>query len=327
MPPPTARRGKPVTLAVAEVVVLPQLQMRNEGLNKEHAEDIAEHLRKRGAKPPPRVHVYRVDGKGDVLVSGFHRHEGYRLAGKKHIPALLYVGTWADAVVAAAAANQEHLALKPSLASKRRAVRMILRVHPQWSDRRIAAETGCSHPFVADVREKSSGNVSTREGSDGRKVTVKEKPLPDPEPVGVECADDWRDEPLAEAKFTVEKRVQDALDEAGVFTVRHLLARLSTGDTMGLRESDWRDLKDEAEEEKPEPPRKGRQKPPANGQPVGFDWKRLDASYGAFVRDIAAAATAHPGEARSAEFATLEKLAEDALSTWRRWRDRLTKRS
>lgn len=45
-----------------------------------------------------------------------------------------------------------------SNAAKREAVRAALLAHPEKSDRAIAAEVRCTHPFVAKIREELSGN-------------------------------------------------------------------------------------------------------------------------------------------------------------------------
>ena len=56
---------------------------------------------------------------------------------------------------------------------KRKWAEWFLRRHPEWSDSRVAAEVGLTHPTVAKVREKleSDGEVvkfTTRIGKDGK---------------------------------------------------------------------------------------------------------------------------------------------------------------
>jgi hypothetical protein len=87
------------------------------------------------------------------------------------------VGTWADALWAAAAANQEHdkVGRRRTNLDKRRAVTLALRARPQASNRAIAKQVRVSHTHVNNVKQeiaeeerdeaefqaRCGGNVST----------------------------------------------------------------------------------------------------------------------------------------------------------------------
>lgn len=121
----------------------------------------------------PPLDVFH-DGSRFVLVDGFHRFFAEKRAGRSEAWCNVHQGTVADAVMFAARANQSH-GIRRTNADKRRAVRMVLRVNVDWSDRRIAEHVGVGHQMVATTREafqvdesSTCGEPTVRKGIDGK---------------------------------------------------------------------------------------------------------------------------------------------------------------
>ena len=160
-------------LRIDQIETVRELQAREE-MCVEHVTDIRQAV---DAKIKlPRVVVYQVTDRDNTYycVDGMHTIAGFQLAGKKTIPAMLHVGTWVEARMAAAGANTGHHALKRTHADKRRAIRMALETSPYWSDGAIARHVGVSDKTVADVRPtvqpriSGVGAPSERVGADGK---------------------------------------------------------------------------------------------------------------------------------------------------------------
>lgn len=191
--------GRPVTLNVSLLNTDPRLQMRKDGEEEEHAEAIAIAI-KNGAKVP-RIKVMRVqpeerDANNRLpdpvfyVVDGRHTLKGWIKLGKKNVPCSVQAGTWAEAVIAAASANQEHLGLRRTNADKRKAVEAILELPDahQWTNSRIAQQIGVSGEFVRqcrptvdkhhweDPQPDLAPKPKTRTGADGRQYPVDRKP-------------------------------------------------------------------------------------------------------------------------------------------------------
>lgn len=150
------KQPKTVYLNITDLVIDPQLQMREQGLNDEHVNDLVEAIKQ--DKVLPKVQIRRIKDRGDFVTDGFHTVEAHRVAGCSKVPVNIRNGTWEDAVMDAAIANQEHHALKRSNKDKRRAVQMFLSVCPNWSGAKIAQELGVSDTLVNDVRKEHSNN-------------------------------------------------------------------------------------------------------------------------------------------------------------------------
>lgn len=122
----------------------------------------------------PPVEVYRLPPGRLVLVDGFHRNAARERLGLTTFVARVVAGTWAQAQERAARANVEHgKSLRP--VERRRAVAVLLRLHPDWADNRIAcALSGAvSAPTVGAVRQEleAGGELPYQEkllGLDGR---------------------------------------------------------------------------------------------------------------------------------------------------------------
>ena len=122
----------------------------------------------------PPVTVYEVDGKL-LLADGFHRHAAAVMLGKRTIPAELLHGNFTDALDFASSVNLFH-GLPLTRAERRRAVEVKLRLHHDWSDRRMAEELGVSRELVAKTRKMlieghQIPNNPGRVGADGKMYT------------------------------------------------------------------------------------------------------------------------------------------------------------
>lgn len=119
----------------------------------------------------PPITVFEVEGQW-VLADGFHRHAAAVTLGRKTIPAEVREGTYTDALDFVASVNLFH-GLPLTRAERRRAVDVKLRIHHDWSDRRMAEELGVSRELVAKTRRSlieanQIPNNPGRVGADGK---------------------------------------------------------------------------------------------------------------------------------------------------------------
>ena len=119
----------------------------------------------------PPVTVFEVEGRW-LLTDGFHRHASALKLGRRMIPADVREGTMADALDFVSGVNAFH-GLPWTRAERRRAVEVKLRLHPDWSDRRLAEDLGAGRDLVGRVRKAlvEAGQLSgstERIGSDGK---------------------------------------------------------------------------------------------------------------------------------------------------------------
>ena len=120
--------------------------------------DYAEAM-KAGKKFPPLL-IFS-DGKSHYLADGFHRLYAAQELKLVKIACEVRSGSRADARLAACGANQEH-GLQRSNPDKRRAVQVVLDIHPEWSNRMIAEHVGVHHDMVGERRQladSASSNV------------------------------------------------------------------------------------------------------------------------------------------------------------------------
>lgn len=104
------------------------------------------------------------------VIDGMHRLNAAILRGRDTIEVQFFEGTADDAFLLAVRANTTH-GLPLSLADRRSAAGRILRSHPSWSDRAVAAVTGLSPRSVRTIRARTgaaSPAVTGRLGRDGR---------------------------------------------------------------------------------------------------------------------------------------------------------------
>jgi ParB-like chromosome segregation protein Spo0J len=119
----------------------------------------------------PPVTVFAVEGRW-LLADGFHRHAAAVKLDRRKIPAEIIAGTFAEALDFVAGVNLFH-GLPLTRAERRRAVEVKLRLHHDWSDRRLSEELGASRELIAKTRKTlvDAGQVpasSTRVGADGK---------------------------------------------------------------------------------------------------------------------------------------------------------------
>ncbi|MEV0368127.1 ParB/RepB/Spo0J family partition protein [Nocardia fusca] len=112
----------------------------------------------------PAITVHRATMN---IVDGVHRYRAALAMGRESIAVRFFEGTESEAFVLAVHANVTH-GLPLTLAERKSAARRILKQHPQWSDRRIAATAGLSHKTVGKERCRSTGEDSQSNGRVGR---------------------------------------------------------------------------------------------------------------------------------------------------------------
>jgi hypothetical protein len=132
----------------------------------------------------PPITVYEIDDKW-LVADGFHRHAAAVMLGKRSMPAEIRVGTFTDALDFVSSVNLFH-GLPLTRSERRRAVEVKLKLHHDWSDRRMAEELGVSRELVAKIRRQlieghQIPNNPGRVGSDGKLYTSAGIPREQPE--------------------------------------------------------------------------------------------------------------------------------------------------
>jgi hypothetical protein len=122
----------------------------------------------------PPITVFEIEGQW-LLADGFHRHAAAVMLAKRSIPAEVREGTMADALDFVASVNLFH-GLPLTRSERRRAVEVKLRIHPDWSDRRLAEELAIGRELIGKIRKMlvDSGQISaavSRVGADGKTYT------------------------------------------------------------------------------------------------------------------------------------------------------------
>lgn len=119
----------------------------------------------------PPIVVWDVDGRL-LVADGFHRHAAAVMLGKRGIKAEVMHGSFTEALDFVASVNLFH-GLPLTRAERRRAVEVKLKLHHDWSDRRMAEELAVSRELVAKIRRQliegnQIPNNPGRVGSDGK---------------------------------------------------------------------------------------------------------------------------------------------------------------
>ena len=119
----------------------------------------------------PPVTVFQIEGRW-LLADGFHRHAAAVKIGRRIMAAEVRTGTFSDALDFVAGVNLFH-GLPLSRSERRRAVEVKLRLHHDWSDRRLSEELGASRDLIAKTRKMliDGGQLpasSSRIGADGK---------------------------------------------------------------------------------------------------------------------------------------------------------------
>ncbi len=122
----------------------------------------------------PPITVYNIDDRL-LVADGFHRHAAAVMLGKRTIRAEIIEGTFTDALDFVASVNLFH-GLPLTRAERRRAVEVKLKLHHDWSDRRMAEELAVSRELVAKIRRqliesRQIPNLPGRVGADGKLYT------------------------------------------------------------------------------------------------------------------------------------------------------------
>ena len=136
-------------------------------------DDYAQRLQE-GVEFPPVV-VFR-DGSGTYLADGFHRLPAHRRAGRTEIAARVHDGALNDALWFALGANSTH-GHRLTRADKAHAIKLALAAWPDMSQRRIADQVGCSHPYVGKIRAQvvTSCHLPDRTvGTDGKSYPARQ---------------------------------------------------------------------------------------------------------------------------------------------------------
>jgi hypothetical protein len=155
-------------LPIDELVLDPALNLRDR-LDDFTVERYADAW---GRLPP--VTVFEIDGQW-LLADGLHRHAAAVMLGRRTMAAEVREGTMADALDFVASVNLFH-GLPLSRAERRRAVEVKLRLHHDWSDRRLAEELGIGRELIGKIRKTlvDGGQIPSavsRVGSDGKTYT------------------------------------------------------------------------------------------------------------------------------------------------------------
>ncbi len=122
----------------------------------------------------PPITIYEIEKKY-LVADGFHRHAAAVMLGKRTIKAEIIAGTMTDALDFVASVNLFH-GLPLTRAERRRAVEVKLKLHHDWSDRRMAEELAVSRELVAKIRRqliesRQIPNLPGRVGADGKLYT------------------------------------------------------------------------------------------------------------------------------------------------------------
>jgi ParB-like chromosome segregation protein Spo0J len=157
------------TLNLEEVILDPSLNLRD-ALDEETVARYVE----AGDRLPP-VTVFEVDGR-HLLADGFHRFAAVARRNGERIRAEVRKGRLHDALWWAAFANLRH-GLPLNRHERRRAIELGVKLHPDWSDRKLAETLGASRELIAKLRRDLTAageipGVETRVGSDGRLYSV-----------------------------------------------------------------------------------------------------------------------------------------------------------
>lgn len=300
------QKGQPADVPLDKIVVLPEFQVREGGIDDEHADSIAEAVRAK--RPIARITVWVIEGiEGFLVTRGHHRFEGYRRAGRTKMPVLVRHGTRLDAMLDAASGNAGNLALPMRREDKRKAVRRtfeeLTAAGESLSDQAIVdlLEATVSREFVRQMRP--ARNVASpngepeggeeRTGADGKRHKVRTRK------VAGEDAETTRTK-LARDVLTAQPRVWVALRggcDSEEPTVGALVDRLAAGEDFGLRASDLGDVREALEGfmRYARTPGSERAKP---GSSL-YDWKELTTAIGQLIRQVDAITYVFPATKES----------------------------
>jgi ParB-like chromosome segregation protein Spo0J len=215
---PVWRPEVPATSKRLEEVPLDRLRF---GLSPRIDEPDAEHVEALAGVitqlPPVIVHAHSMR-----VIDGVHRVLAARLRGQHTIKAYFFHGNEAEASLQAVLCNIAHG--KPlTLAEREAAVSKVLQLHPEWSDRRIAAICGLSPKTVSSVRKRETldpPHLRARVGRDGKTRST------NPIELRSRIAEALKSDPTASIRAIA------ARTKAAQGTVRDVRARMQRGDSI-----------------------------------------------------------------------------------------------
>ncbi|WP_435006538.1 ParB N-terminal domain-containing protein [Tundrisphaera lichenicola] len=119
----------------------------------------------------PPITVFEIEGRF-LIADGFHRHAAAIMLDRRRMSVEVRQGTISEAMDYVAGVNLFH-GLPLTRAERRRAVEVKLRLHHDWSDRRLAEELGAGREMIAKIRKQlvDAGQVpatGSRIGADGK---------------------------------------------------------------------------------------------------------------------------------------------------------------
>lgn len=126
------------------------LQMRSDGMDADHVEQIIEAIE--GGHSVPPLTAYQV-GEKLWLVDGHHTHAAYKAIDRTEVRCNVYTGSFDDAIDYAAGANAEH-GKRRSRADRQLAVETLIVRNPSRSNREIARKAKVSEFMVRAVRKR-----------------------------------------------------------------------------------------------------------------------------------------------------------------------------
>jgi ParB-like chromosome segregation protein Spo0J len=109
----------------------------------------------------PAVLVFETPA-GLLLADGFHRLEAAHRLGRAEIAAEVRSGSRTDALDEAIKVNLRH-GQRYSRAERSKAIRLFEEHHPDWSARQIAAQLGCSHVTVFNIKQARQARQRARD--------------------------------------------------------------------------------------------------------------------------------------------------------------------
>ena len=158
---------------ISKIIVDDEIQSRT-GLNEQYIKEYHEEIELGSQFPPVELFF---DGQYYFLTDGFHRHQAFKKAGKKTIPAIIHEGGHREAILHSVGVNANH-GIRRTNEDKQRAVHKLLDDDDWclWSDGEIAKRCAVSQPFVSKLRRESTQNGSEsppqRKGADGRIINT-----------------------------------------------------------------------------------------------------------------------------------------------------------
>ncbi len=178
---------------LADIIIDPQVQIRD-SLKPNKVQEYAQIL-----DQLPPIDLFEEEETRFYLGDGFHRVEAAKLTGRESVTAKVSPGGREAALEHAALANAKH-GIPLTRAEKAKAVKRLLKIHPEWSDRRIAEGLGVDHRTVGRYREKMAGgeipHLDIRQGADGKTYPAQVERQVEPETRQVAVREHVREIPV-----------------------------------------------------------------------------------------------------------------------------------